>query len=47
MSSPNDQCAVDTSGNLKEASDIHWFNDVDDNTPIPSAVAEDASKQGE
>jgi len=29
-----DQCALDAKGNLKDASEIQWYNDKDDNDPI-------------
>jgi hypothetical protein len=48
MSAANGQCAIDASGNLKEADDIDWFNDDGDDTPIPATGADDeTSKQGE
>ncbi|KAF8869623.1 hypothetical protein BD779DRAFT_1456980 [Infundibulicybe gibba] len=30
----SDQCALDAGGNLKDASEIQWFHDKDDLTPI-------------
>ena len=29
------QCAMDTNGNLKDASEIDWYHDQDDANPIP------------
>ncbi|KAI9441140.1 hypothetical protein F5148DRAFT_1293400 [Russula earlei] len=36
-SEATDQCALQPDGTLKDASDIVWFNDKDDDTPIASA----------
>jgi hypothetical protein len=33
------QCALDADSNLKDASEIEWFNDPDDDTPIWPAGA--------
>ena len=33
----SDQRAVALDGSLKDAADIHWYNDADDSAPIPSA----------
>ncbi|KAI9456406.1 hypothetical protein F5148DRAFT_1151338 [Russula earlei] len=35
-SEATDQCALRPDGTLKDASDIVWFNDKDDDTPIAS-----------
>ena len=39
----SDQCAIALDGSLKGAADIHWYNDVDDSAPIPSASHTGAS----
>ena len=33
----SDQCAISSDGSLKDAADIQWYNDADDEAPIPSA----------
>ena len=33
--SSDKNCALDTNGNLKNASQIHWYNDPDDVEPLP------------
>ena len=35
----SDQCALDESGNLKEAEDIEFFNSESETTPIASSAA--------
>jgi hypothetical protein len=35
----SDQCAQNPDGSLKNPKDIQWFNDKDDNVPIPSSAA--------
>jgi hypothetical protein len=32
----SDQCAIAPDGSLKNAADIQWFNDADDDVPLPS-----------
>lgn len=33
----SDQCALDPDGSLKDARDIQWYNDPDDDQPLPPA----------
>jgi hypothetical protein len=33
---PSENCALDKNGNLKDASEIQFFNDPDDDTPLPA-----------
>jgi hypothetical protein len=35
----SDQCAQNPDGSLKDPKDIQWFNDKDNNAPIPSSAA--------
>jgi hypothetical protein len=37
MAGPSLGCAQDTNGNLLSPSKIQWFNDIDDEHPIPAA----------
>src|ERR1700678_2496224 len=37
-------CAVGPEGNLKDASDIQWYHDKDDDAPIATAPPSPASK---
>ncbi len=39
----NEQCAVDVLGNLKDASEIEWFNDPDDTEALPRTASTSAS----
>ena len=40
----SDQCALNADGSLKDASDIQWFYDKDDDQPLlaPAATAQQA-----
>ena len=35
--SSDENCALDADGNLKDASQIAWYNDPDDAQPLPQA----------
>jgi hypothetical protein len=37
MAAPSDQCAVAADGSLLDASEILFYNDPDDNTPLPNS----------
>lgn len=38
-------CALNAHGELKDPSEIQWFNDVDDDTPLPSTQATSSSSK--
>jgi hypothetical protein len=45
----SDQCAIGSDGQLKDASEIEWFNDIDDDTailPPPPALKKASSSAG-
>ena len=35
----SDQCTLNPDGSLKDPKDIQWFNDKDDDDPLPSSAA--------
>lgn len=42
---PNSSCALDANGNLMEASQIQFYNDVDDEEPLPSTQVPPAANR--
>ena len=42
----SDQPALDSSGKLKDASEIVWYNDKDDDTPIGAPLPDGLSHTG-
>ena len=37
-----DQCAVGSDGQLKDPTDIEWFNDADDSAPVAGPSSKDS-----